>query len=46
VVTVSVEVPDEVTEAGLNEAVAPEGRPPASRATVPLKVFRGVMVTE
>lgn len=39
VVTVSVEVPDPVTEEGLNVPVAPVGKPLTLNATTPLKPF-------
>jgi hypothetical protein len=45
VVIVAVEVPDPVTEPGENEAVAPEGRPAAESATVPVKPFSAPTVT-
>ena len=45
VVTVSVEEPDPLIDVGLKLAVAPAGRPPALRPTVPLNPFCGVMVT-
>jgi hypothetical protein len=44
VVTVMVELPDVVTEAGLKEAAAPEGRPLALKLTVPVKPPLGVTV--
>jgi len=37
VVTVIVELPEPVTEAGLKLAFAPDGRPDAVRLTIPLK---------
>ena len=40
--TVMVVVPDAVTVAGLNDAVAPVGIPLTLNATVPLKPFVGV----
>jgi hypothetical protein len=39
VVTVMVDVPEPVTEAGLKDAVAPAGKPVALRATTPVKPF-------
>jgi len=45
VVTVMVELPDDVTETGLNEAVALPGSPVAANDTVPTKVVLGVTVT-
>ena len=39
VVTVSVEEPDPVTEAGTNEAEAPEGRPLIEKLTVSVNPF-------
>jgi hypothetical protein len=39
VVTVSVELPLPVIEAGLNDAVAPVGKPLALKLTVPVKPF-------
>ena len=44
VVTVKVEEPDVVTDAGLNVAVAPVGNPLAVKVTVPAKPFRAVIV--
>jgi hypothetical protein len=46
VLTVSVDVPAPVTDAGLNEAVAPAGRPLAARFTVPEKPLDAPIVTE
>ena len=44
-VTVIVEFPEPVTEAGLKLALAPDGRPDVTpKVTVPLKVFCGVTV--
>jgi hypothetical protein len=45
VVIVTVDVPDPVTEAGENEAVAPDGSPEAERATVPVKPLTAATVT-
>src|SRR5260370_32685927 len=42
--TVSVEVPEPLTEVGLNVAVASVGKPLALRATLPLKPFTAVTV--
>ena len=42
--TSSVEVPDAVTEAGLNVAVAPAGTPLTLNATLPLKPFTALIV--
>ena len=44
-VAVNVKVLDVVAEAGLNVAVTPPGIPFALRATLPLKIPIGVMVT-
>jgi hypothetical protein len=44
-VTVIVEVPDEVTEAGLKLADAPDGKPLALKVTEPLNPPEGVTVT-
>ena len=44
VVTVTVEVPDPLTEAGLKLAVAPVGNPPAVSATLPLNPLSAVIV--
>ncbi len=44
-VMVRVEEPELVTEAGLNEALAPEGRPLALSVTLPENPLRGVMFT-
>lgn len=44
VVIVPVEVPEPVTEGGLKDAEAPVGNPLALRVTLPLKLFRAVMV--
>jgi hypothetical protein len=44
VVIVSVDVPDVVTEAGLNDAVAPVGSPLALRFTVPVNPFNAPIV--
>ena len=44
VATLSVVDPDVVTEAGLNVAVAPDGRPVTLNATVPVNPFTGVTV--
>ena len=42
VAIVIVDVPDELgTEAGLNDAVAPVGSPPALKVTVPMKLLEG-----
>ncbi len=43
-VTVIVEFPEPVTEAGLKLAPAPDGRPDVPKVTVPLKLFCGVTV--
>ena len=40
VVIVSVEVPEPVTDAGLNDGVAPDGNPLAARLTVPVNPFK------
>ena len=45
VVTVMVDVPEPVTEDGLNVAAAPVGNPPALNVTVPVKPPDGVTVT-
>ena len=45
VAIVSVELPSEATELGLNEAVAPVGKPLALSVTVPLKAFTLPTVT-
>ena len=45
VVMVRVEVPDVVTDAGANVAVAPVGRPEAARLTAPVKPLRAPIVT-
>jgi hypothetical protein len=45
VATVSVEEPELLMEVGLKLALAPEGKPPALRATVPVNPFCGVAVT-
>jgi hypothetical protein len=46
VATVIVEVPDPpVIVAGLNEAVAPTGKPPTLGVTVPVNPLNGVTVT-
>jgi hypothetical protein len=45
VVTVTVELPEPDTEAGLKFAVAPVGRLLALKPTTPLKLFRAVTVT-
>ena len=42
--TVKVDDPDPVTEVGLNEAVAPVGRPVNVKLTVPVKLVPGVTV--
>ena len=44
VVTVKVEDPDVVTDAGLNEAVAPAGNPLTLKFTVPVNPPDGVTV--
>jgi hypothetical protein len=44
VVIVIVEVPEPVTDGGLKDAEVPVGNPLAPRVTVPLKLFRAVMV--
>jgi hypothetical protein len=44
VVTVTVEAPDPLTEAGLKLAVAPVGNPPALNVTLPLNPLSAVMV--
>jgi hypothetical protein len=46
VVTVIVELPEPVTEAGLKLALAPDGRPDALKLTVPLKPFFAGAVAE
>ena len=43
-VTVIVELPEPVTEAGLKLALALDGRPDVPKLTVPLKPFCGVTV--
>jgi hypothetical protein len=45
VVTVSVEEPEPLREVGLKLALAPEGKPLALKATVPVNPFCGVAVT-
>src|SRR5258705_385732 len=45
VVTVSVEVPPPVTDAGLMDPLAPAPKPEAPRLTVPVKPFVAVTVT-
>jgi len=46
VVTVTVEFPEPLTEAGLKLALAPDGRTDVMpKVTVPLKLFCGVTVT-
>jgi hypothetical protein len=45
VVTAKVVEPDPVNDAGLNEAVTPEGRPVTLKFTVPAKLAPGVTVT-
>lgn len=45
VVTVRVEVPEEVIEGGEKEADAPAGKPVAAKATVPVKPFWAPTVT-
>ena len=45
VATVIVELPDVVSEAGLNDAVTPAGKPLADKVTAPVKPFEGVTVT-
>jgi len=45
VVTVRVEEPDPVTEAGAKDAEAPEGKPPTVKLTVSEKPFKGLMDT-
>ena len=45
VATVIVELPDPLIDAGLNDAVAPEGRPLALRFTMPLKPLTAEVVT-
>jgi hypothetical protein len=45
VVTVKVEEPATVMEVGLKLALAPEGNPPAFRATVPVNPFCAAIVT-
>jgi hypothetical protein len=45
VVTVSVEVPDPLTEAGENDGVAPLGRPLTLRLTEPVNPFRAPTLT-
>ncbi len=42
--TISVEVPDPVTEAGLNVAIAPAGTPLTLSATLPPKPFTALTV--
>jgi len=44
-VTVSVEEPDPVTEAGTNPAVAPEGKPLTEKLTVSVNPFKAPIVT-
>jgi hypothetical protein len=44
-VTVSVELPDPDTDAGLNEALARAGTPLTLKATLPVNPFRAAMVT-
>jgi hypothetical protein len=44
-VTVSVELPDPVTDAGLNEALTREGNPLTLRLTLPANPFTPEMVT-
>jgi len=44
--TVIVEDPEVETEAGLNEAIAPAGRPLAPKDTLPENPVPGVTVTE
>jgi hypothetical protein len=44
VVTLIVELPEPLTEAGLKLALAPDGRPDAVRLTVPLNPLTGVTV--
>ena len=45
VVTVNVELPEPLIEAGLNVVVVPAGAPDTERAIVPLKPFHGVVLT-
>ena len=45
VVIVNVELEPTVTDAGLNEAVAPEGRPLAARLIEPVKPFTAPVLT-
>lgn len=45
VVIVNVELPEVVTDAGANEAVAPVGKPVAARFTAPVKPLSGAIVT-
>ena len=42
--TIMVEDPEPVTEVGLNEAIAPVGRPLALKVAVPVKPLLGVIV--
>jgi hypothetical protein len=42
VVTLSVELPDPLTDAGLNEVVVPAGAPVTEKVTVPLNPFNGL----
>jgi len=44
VVTLIVELPEPLTEAGLKLALAPDGRPDAVRLTAPLNPLTGVTV--
>jgi hypothetical protein len=44
VVTVTVDGPEPVTEDGLNDAVAPVGRPLAVKVTTPVKPFCAAIV--
>ena len=44
VVTVMVDVPLPAMVAGLNDAVAPEGKPVALKGTLPVKPLRAVTV--
>ncbi len=43
-VTLTVDVPEPLTEVGLKLALAPAGKPIAEKATLPLNPFRAVTV--
>ena len=45
VVTLKVELPEPVTDAGLNDAVAPDGRPLTLSATGPANPLNAAMLT-